>query len=449
MSAPVYSSSAEAHVLGAVLLDARAFDVASVEALQPADFHVARHRAVWEGMRELLHDGRPVDVTTLEPVLRVHETLDLVGGLQGLSRLADVFASVHHVAEHARMVAGYARLRALQAVLDGAAEQIRHAQPKDARELVADVGSRVAELQSGTADGMHSWATVAAAAYEDARARVEQTRRVVSWGFASVDQHFDGGLEPGTLNVIGARPGMGKTAFVQCTSLRSGERGEVPLVFSLEMLAQQLGRRAVASMGQMSNKAAKRPTTSQHWGAYEDARAHLATLPGKIWTAPISLARLVSVARAWRRQTRRPGPLVVDYLQLVEHTGHDRRLPREQQVALTTRTLKKLAKELECPVLLLCQLNRRLEDRPLEERRPRESDFRESGAIEQDADTLCGLFRRGRYDAGAPQSEAELVVIKNREGITGTVPLVFQGHFSRFLDASEFVAAEGAGAGFS
>ncbi len=431
-------------MLGAVLLDARAFDRQAVADLQPDDFYSAKHQAIWEAMRELLYDGRPVDIVTLEQRLRVNETFSIAGGIESLGALADTYASSYSATEHARIVAGHSRVRKLQSAMCELAEKASNVDPLLAREFVAEVGARVAELEAGDASGMMTWGGVVQAAIDKAKSRNEGKEKPISWGLASVDAFFDGGMEPGSLYVIGARPGMGKTAFVQCCATASSERGETPMIFQLEMLAQQLGRRAIASRGMISNKSAKTPNTEREWLAMSQARDHFDRLPGQIWARSVELRRSIQMARAWRRRLgkRKPGPIILDYLQLLEMSAQDRREPREQQVALCTRSYKKLAKELEVPVVILCQLNRGVEKRPIAERRPQEQDFRESGAIEQDADVLAGLFRLHRYDKGAPAKSAELVVIKNREGATGTVPLEFEGHFSRFLDAPEFVAQQ-------
>lgn len=428
-------------MLGAVLLDHRCYDVEAVSALQPDDFFVPAHSAVWGAMLGLLKEGTRPDIVVLEQALRATDELTLVGGLEGLGNLADRYASTHNVSEHAGIVAGLSKLRAAQQTMAEMVEEAYEVDHRDVAEYLATCSSRVAELEAVDASGMLSWVDVIDAAIEQAKARDEGRETPVSWGLGSVDQFFDGGMEPGSLIVIGARPGMGKTALVQCCATASSERGETPLVFQLEMLEQQLGRRAIASRGMISNRSAKRPRTEREWLAMAQARDHFAKLPGRIWARSIELRRSIQVARAWRRRLgrRKPGPVIVDYVQLLNMSSVDRKLPREQQVALCTKSYKQIAKELGVPVILLCQLNRGVEKRPIEERRPQEQDFRESGSIEQDADVLAGLFRRHRYDKSAPANKAELVVIKNREGTTGTVPLEFEGHFSRFLDVPEFI----------
>lgn len=441
-----HSIEAERAVLGAVLLDARAYDRDRVQQLQPDDFYKPGHTAIWGAMRGLLNSGETVDIVKLEQALRVNDELSIAGGLEGLASIADGVASSFNADDHARIVLGHARTRALQQACLSIAEGCGTVDYRDATAYAAEAAAEVADLERGGADGMHSWRSCVQAAIDDAKSREDGTTTPVSWGLPSVDSFFDGGMGEGHLVVIGARPGMGKTALVQGTAIASSERGEVPLVFSLEMMAQQLGRRAIATRGQINNRQAKTPSTERGWSHMASAFEHFRDLPGSLWTRAITLPALVAKARAWRRRCRQsgqtPGPIVVDYLQLIKMGQDARRENRERQVAICSATLKELAKDLGVPLILLCQLNRGIESRPLEERRPRESDFRESGAIEQDADVLAGLFRRHRYEKSAPPEDAELVVIKNREGVTGTVKLRFEGHFSRFLDAPEFIAQQ-------
>ncbi len=199
------------------------------------------------------------------------------------------------------------------------------------------------------------------------------------------------------------------------------------------MMAAQLGRRAIATRGQIANKDVKSPPNDGAWERAIAAREFFRGLGGKVWVRRLSLDRLVSVARAWRRRTPKPGPVVIDYLQLLEVSGNDRRLDKRGQVELITRTLKLLAMELEVPVILLSQLNRKVEDR--DNKRPRSSDLRDSGSIEQDADSIVLLYRPYIYGEGTPL-DAEAIISKCREGVPGTTMLRFEGHFSRFLDAA-------------
>jgi replicative DNA helicase len=423
---------AEAAVLAAVMLRNEAFDVEAVAELQPDDFNAPKHRAVWAAMRTLLHAGSPVDVITLEQQLRDDETLSLVGGLEGVTSVSDRFASTHNVGRHAAIVAAKSRARRARQLLVEAAEYIEGASEVDEVDSRLDeVLAAVSDVQSGTTDGLVSMGQIVDAALHDARARHDGTLQPYSWGLSELDDRFDGGMIGPQLVVLAARPGMGKTALAMCVAFASAKRGETPLVFSLEMSPAQLGRRAATSLGAIDMRAAKKPTTDNAWGHLIAAREHFAKLGGKVWPRPIHLDRMLAVTRSWARRTKKPGPIVVDYLQLVDLVRKGI-FGTSERVSTITRELKKLAMEVGVPVLLLSQLNRKVEDR--DDKRPRLADLRDSGSIEQDADAVVFLFRPRVYDSDADPMEAEAIVAKLREGETGTAHVRFEGHFSRFVD---------------
>lgn len=427
-----HAHEAEAAVLGAVLLRNEAFDADAVCDLQPDDFHRPAHAAIWGATRTLLHGGHPVDVITLEDQLKLDDSLGLVGGLEALGALTDRFAATHNVSEHARIVAAKARARRAQAALAAAADSLGTIDADDIDEAIATVQRGIAELQSG--GGAKTFVQVADAAIEQARKREAGTIHPFSWGLETLDEQFDGGLMPGELCVVAGRPGMGKTVLALQAAFRSGERGEVPLVFMLEMMEEQLGRRAIASRGRINNKDAKLPKTDNAWARMLEARESFKGVGGEVRTGRVHLDQVVARARAWRRRTTRPGPIVIDYLQLLEVLGHGK-LDTRSKVEIITRALKLLAMELKVPVILLSQLNRGVEAR--DNKRPRASDLRDSGSIEQDADSVVLLYREAVYESGADPYKAEIIIPKCREGVPGTVHACFEGHFSRFLDVRD------------
>lgn len=424
-----HAPEAEASVLSAVMLRNDLFDM--VSDLQPDDFYTPKHRAAWEAMRTLLHSGRPVDIVQLEEQMRQDETLGMAGGLEGIAKMADRIAPTHNVGEHARIVQAKGRARKAQAILSIAADRASTLDTDQVDDFVAEVQSELAQVSAG-AVGLLSFGQVCDAAIEQAKSREAGTLTPFGWGLSELDHIYHGGMMPGELVVVAGRPGMGKTVLGLQSGFESAQRRECPLLFELEMMAAQLGRRAIASRGEISNRDAKAPATDNAWARAIAAREFFAQLSGKVWPRRIHLDRLLAIARSWRRSTRKPGPIIVDYLQLLDVRGHGR-LDKREKVELITRELKLLAMELEVPVVLLSQLNRKVEDR--DDKRPRIADLRDSGSIEQDADSVVMLYRKSVYDADANPFDAECIVPKCREGVPGTAHVRFEGHFSRFLDS--------------
>lgn len=430
---------AEAAVLGAVLLRNAAFDDDGVSELQPEDFHLQRHRVVWEAMRTLLHGGTEVDIVTLEDQLRVQNNLGLAGGMEGLMALSDRVLVSHNVSAHARLVAGTARARRVQVILSEAHDRLASIDVADLDDFLAETHSRLTVAEQGGTDDMVSMGEVVGVAVQEAKDRDEGTLKPFAWGLATLDELYDGGKLPGELHIVAARPGMGKTVLGMQDLFESGARGEEPLVFSLEMAKGQLGRRAIASRGEVNLKDAKHPPTDGSWQKMFEAHEFFRKMSAKVVTGRMDIDRLVSIARRWRRRARNPGPIVVDYLQLI--AVHNRgRIDTVERISVITWELKMLAVELEVPIVLLAQLNRDCEKR--DDKRPIMSDLKGSGSIEQDADSIVFLYRPRRYDPQADAKAAEINVAKMREGVPGMVKVVFEGHFSRFIDTSHDVKDE-------
>ncbi len=249
----------------------------------------------------------------------------------------------------------------------------------------------------------------------------------VPTGFFGLDEMLDGGLLGGWLVILAARPSMGKTAFVGNITLNAAAGGDGCLIFSMEQKRGELAQRFLASLSGVDASLLK--AKNQHHQTADD-KARLCRAQNKLAGYPIRVKdkaglRMGQIATEARLRKRRDAfsVIVVDYLQLIE--PDDRRIPREQQVATISRQLKLLAKDLDVPVICLAQLNRAVEAR--ENKRPRLSDLRESGAIEQDADVVMFLDRPPVYDPEAEPSEAYVIVGKNRHGKTGDAKLHWDG----------------------
>lgn len=271
-----------------------------------------------------------------------------------------------------------------------------------------------------------------------AKALKEGGHTAITTGLRDFDFNVGGGLEPGGLYVLGARPKMGKTALAMTIAIAAAESSVPVLVISLEMSTLQLGRRMIAlKSDHLSLSDLKLPNQESQFTEAFRALDKIRGLPIRFRTAASSISSIVSTARKWWRTHRKTGLIVFDYLQLASGDG---RQSREREVAEMSRTMKLLSLELNCATLMLSQLNRVVETRSPP--RPRVADLRESGAIEQDADAIILLYRPYVYkgaDGHTPldsrENHVEVIIAANREGTPGSFDVEFIGAHTRFQDA--------------
>lgn len=419
--------AAERAVLAACLLDPDALALVAPR-LRPADFHDPAHGTVFEAMLALDHSGA-VDVVTLAEELRRRERFQAVGGYEFLTSLSDSLPVVAHVERHAALIADASRVRA-----------IRHA----AREVVAkaeDGKATALELATFAAERVHA-ATQDTVAADGGPVRLE---KLLESGFARIEaragkpttgletglrgwDRLTGGLHPGQLVIVAARPGVGKSALVFNVARHAATKGTV-LVFSLEMTREEFNDRLLCCEARVSQ------THMRDGKLTSDEMGRLTVAASGMWQLPLWVddraGQTFPAIRAKAMATKRRNGLaliIVDYLQLVRNPGsEDRRL----EVEAVARGLKELAKELKCPVLACAQLNRSVEGRGADAK-PRLSDLRESGELEQAADVVAFLCRDMTPGSSAP--EAELVIAKQRNGPCDSVPLRFERTFCEFTD---------------
>jgi replicative DNA helicase len=429
---PPHSLEAEMAVLGSVLLDGEVMGTV-VPLLKPEDFYRSAHARLYEVMRGLYDRGEPMDVLL---VLRECERRGLVQevGEAYLGELAGVVASPAN-AEH---YAGIVREKAIARHLIGVASEIQQAAYAEAgrgEELLELAEAKVFELGErrdvGTAQDVKS---LLHDTFQELQ-RGEGPAAGVLTGY----HHFDdltGGLRPGELIVVAGRPSMGKTSFALNVGLNAAvQGGKSVAVFSLEMTAQNIVRNMLCARA--SIPAQKLRSGGRFLRTEEHQR--LAEAAGPLFDSRIFVDDTPSLSptllRAKARRLKARGGLdmvVVDYLQLMEAGIVSRSVDnRQQEISYISRSLKGLARELSVPVIALSQLNRDAEKR--EGHRPKLSDLRESGAIEQDADVICLLYRPWYYSRkDSEKVDAEVIIAKQRNGPTGIVRLYFQDEFMRF-----------------
>jgi replicative DNA helicase len=255
-------------------------------------------------------------------------------------------------------------------------------------------------------------------------------------GFLDLDSKL-AGIQPANLVVIAGRPGMGKSAIALNIATNVATKGEPVAIFSLEMSKEEVVQRILSSVGQVDSKKLRNGQLGPLWQRVVDAA-------GKMYKAPIfiddsSVVTVTDIRAKCRRLKRKRGLslVIVDYLQLLQASTREN---RQQEISEITRNLKNLAKELAVPIIAVSQLNRSVESR--ENRRPRLSDLRESGAIEQDSDVVMFVYRHEYYHPEDQEKKgiAELIIEKHRSGATGTVEMTFQPEFTRFANLGRDVS---------
>jgi replicative DNA helicase len=459
-----HNKEAEAAVLGAVLLRNEALNEV-VAVVTEDDFYVPAYRAVFRGMVKLADRGQPIDIVTLEHQLRATDELGLIGGLEGLGKLADRYPSSHNIVQHASLVAQASTIRKLVVACQEIAEEGRD-EVEDVNQFIDLAEQRLLEVnQAGRQGSYRSAKDLIHGVFESIteRAKLKNPITGVATQFTKMDE-MTGGLQPGDLIILAARPSMGKTAlalnFAQHACILQEKHRHLPedeqpprfpvLFFSLEMGANQLIERILCSEARVDAGKLRAGRLVEH------EFASLVRAADRVYKAPLfiddsaapTILEIRARARRFRQdrsifpppadkeERRRPalGMIVVDYLQLCRG-GKGRYDVREQEISEISRGLKAIAKELELPVLALSQLNRGVDSRA--DHRPQLSDLRESGAIEQDADLIMFIYREARYITDEQKRKevernSEVIIGKQRNGPTGTVHLTFIGEHTRF-----------------
>ncbi len=434
---PPQAIEAEQSVLGGLLLDNAAFDRIDGQ-LKANDFYQAAHQSIYRAITGLLQRGEPADVITVSDVIERAGETERTGGLAYLGDLAANTPTAANINAYARMVVD---AKARRDMIQAGQRIIEIARDKgsDAVTRVDAASGIVAALSDQRGDrAPTSISELMATAIDNIQKRVDAGGAIsgLSTGFVDLDKAMTG-LHPGNLVVLAGRPAMGKTTLGVNIAENVALQGGTALVFSLEMPGDDLAERSIARAGGINTMALREGRLTED--DYERLSAALGKLNGtKLVIDDDPATATVSQMRRKALRIKRERGLslvVIDYLQLMRGDGGN----RNEEIGGITRGLKLLAKELRIPIVLLSQLNRGVEERT--DKRPMMSDLRESGAIEQDADVILMAYRDDYYNANSPyKGLAEILIRKQRMGATGTVPLIFQGEYSRFCDAdrSEF-----------
>jgi len=425
-----YSIEAEQSVLGGLMLGGDAeqtLDVLSV--LAEGDFYRADHQRIYRAVKAQVEAGQPADFVTISEFLRARAQLDAAGGLIYLGTLANDCPSAANIRAYADIVAERAALRRMISVgHDIAAMGFR---PEGQRvDLLIDRAQGLLMTLSGSGAGSELKPVASQlgehAARLDARRRGDVRR--VSTGLADLDRRLGGGFTRGELIIVAGRPSMGKSALAFGMADRCAARGEHAFVCSMEMPAEQIIDRSIALRSRVPLQVVRDGSFSQ--GQHDDLTRALASHARQWMTIDDASAQTALQIRARARKAHRRKPvdlLVVDYIQLSAAEGDNRNAELDRFVS----GMKALAKDLDCAVVLVSQLSRRVEERP--SRRPLMSDLRDSGAIEQHADIVLFPFRPAYYWAGEwDGGYADIDIAKNRNGPLGRVAVAWVGEYCEF-----------------
>jgi replicative DNA helicase len=434
----LYSQDAELSVIGAAMLEND--QVAELaEIVRPDDFYLIQHRTIWGGIINLSRDGKPCDLVTLGDYLEASGLMQSIGTLGDLAEIARAVPVASNAGHYADVVADLAQRRQLLRTLPDAEERISDRGVATA-DLITELQGRLESLRRASRDSLLRAAEYLSDEFIDPfdrRHSGDEESMGLPYGLRDLDDATMG-MKPGELVVVGGRPSMGKTAFMM-NSLRAALSSQAPvLIESLEMKRPALFNRLVAGIGDIPIAALRDPRG--HWDHIDEYIARMAYPVNQINSADLYInhdtPRTISQIRAQAKEVYdrhgQIGLVMIDYLGKVKVEGNYKRhdLGIEEVVA----GAKSIAKEFDCPVMLLSQLNRSLEQRP--NKRPNMGDLKDSSAIEQEADTILFLYRDEIYHPDNPDNKglAEIIIAKQREGVTDTVHAVSRLSHARFED---------------
>ena len=445
------SNEAEQSVLGAIIIDPKLIN-STQEVLLPESFYRGAHQHIFRAMMELNQDEREIDAVTLMDKLIQEGRLNEAGGAEYLGELSTVVPTTRNIDYYIDIVYKHAAKRRLIQVADSIAKD-GYNDELDLDSVLSDAERRILDLSNTRqSEGFKEIRDILGDVYENAELLDQNSGQTpgIPTGYRDLDQ-MTAGFNRNDLIILAARPSVGKTAFALniAQKVATNEAQYTVGIFSLEMGADQLATRMICSSGNVdSNRLRTGEMTEEDWNRFTIAVGKLSRT--KIFIDDTPGIRVTDIRSKCRRLKQEHGldMIVIDYLQLIQGSGSRYSDNRQQEVSEISRTLKAIARELECPVIALSQLSRGVEQR--QDKRPMMSDIRESGSIEQDADIVAFLYREDYYNRGddeddddgsgfEPQTnddngEIEIIIAKQRNGPTGTVKLHFMKQYNKFTD---------------
>jgi len=432
-----HSFEAEQAIIGGLLLNNEAWnDVA--ERVVERDFYHRAHRQIFATIELLSSEDIPVDLVTLSEQLENKKELEGVGGIAYLAELLQNTPSAANINNYSDIVRERAIVRELIGVANEIAEAGYETEGRDSNELLDFAETKVfqiAESRSNKSEGplaIKDILKATVAKIDDLCKNPRDGITGLSSGYNDLDQ-MTTGFQPGDLIIVAARPSMGKTTFAMNLAEHAALNADKPtVIFSLEMPAEQIMNRILSSLGRIDQSKIRTGQLDENDWASLSSTMSILLQKGNMFiddSSGLTPTELRSRARRIARDHGGVSMIMVDYLQLMRVPSLSEN--RTLEISEISRSLKALAKELRCPVIALSQLNRGLEQRA--DKRPINSDLRESGAIEQDADLIMFIYRDEVYNEESEHKGiAEIIIGKQRNGPIGKVRLTFQGRYSRF-----------------
>ncbi len=428
---PPQNIEAEQSVLGAILLENEIL-ASAVEMLAPEDFYKDSHKKIFLAMLDLYKKNEPIDLITLTEQLSRKEQIEEIGGASYLSHIVNLVPTSANIKYHSKIVKEKSLLRNL---IKTTTEIITMSYDEsiEINELLDAAETKIFSLSEKTIRGSFVRIDNVVKDTIELVDKLYNKKELITGlpsGFTDLDMQTTG-FQPGDLVVVGARPGMGKTSFCLNIATYVGIEVKVPVaLFSLEMSKELIVLRMICSEAEVDSKSVR-----SGYHTKEDYRK-LVNAAGRLAEAPIFIDDSFNTVLEMRAKARRLkaehglGLIIVDYLQLMR--GEGSYIAREQVISDISRSFKALAKDLKVPIIVISQLNRSCEQRG-DNKRPIIADLRESGAIEQDADTILFLYRGDYYKAkDAEEGIAELDIAKQRNGPTGMINVTFLDKFTKF-----------------
>jgi len=442
---PPHSIQAEQSVLGGLMLSNMAWDQVADRVVKD-DFYRREHQLIFTAIESLADDQKPFDVVTLSEELERRGCLDDAGGMSYIGTLAKDTPSAANISAYADIVREHSVKRQLIRVGTDIADSGFNTQGMKVNELLDNAERQVfeiAEQQSKGKTGFQNIKSLLTKAVDRIETLFEQDEPItgISTGFTDLDG-MTSGLQKSDLIIVAGRPSMGKTTFAMNLAENVAISSGMPVaVFSLEMPGEQLVMRMLSSLGRIDQSRLRTgklqedewPRLTSAVSILHEANLHIDD------TASLTPTEIRARSRRLMREHGQLGLIVIDYLQLMQAPGAGNN--RTEEISMISRSLKALAKELDVPVIALSQLNRNLEQRP--NKRPVNSDLRESGSIEQDADIIAFVYRDEVYNEDSPdKGMAEIIIGKQRNGPIGTCRLTFLGQFTKFENFIDNVYSE-------
>ena len=435
---PPQNLDAERALLGAVMLKPEAMHDVSVT-VYPESFYADKHREIFRAILDLFSKGDPIDILSVTTKLKSREQLDRVGGASYVTELVETVPAAGNALYYAELVQNKSILRGLINAAQDIAE-IGYSDPEHVDEAMDAAEKKIFQVTNAPTTQkftpIGSSLTEAWNRFEELNSSTEEVHRGIPTGFTSLDNLLSG-FQKSDLIILAARPSMGKTTFALDIARNAAVRFKKSVgIFSLEMSDQQLVDRMLAAEAQVDSWKLRtgRLSNDQEYQAVQNAMATLSEAPIHIDDQPGN--NILKMRSSARRLKNEHGLdlLIVDYLQLMSPTNTKASDSMVQQVTEISRSLKILARELDVPVIALSQLSRAVEQRG---GKPRLSDLRDSGSIEQDADVVMFIHREDKMNKDQPAERpniAEILVEKHRNGPVGSAELYFDGQHVRFLN---------------